>query len=201
MASWNWPLLEITYQVLGWTAFVSWSIGFYPQVILNFRRKRYQWNSVSSFVSGKLGNQHSPAVEGALTLRDSDAYTCSEQRCGFKFRFCLAQSDEAQLLFDLQCHPLLQCCRTEAVFREIWLWTGLFMASLWFSYQLAADRWMSTSAYCGSFYIFSVTFDVIPGPNWDFEGHIVALCCRMFYLETNSSLLLRIYSLTCQKNS
>ncbi|KAB1211747.1 hypothetical protein CJ030_MR6G007985 [Morella rubra] len=39
MASWNSIPLEITYQVLGWTAFLSWSISFYPQVILNFRRK------------------------------------------------------------------------------------------------------------------------------------------------------------------
>ncbi|KAM1014993.1 hypothetical protein ACFX13_045578 [Malus domestica] len=39
MASWNSTPLEITYEVLGWTAFVSWSISFYPQVILNFRRK------------------------------------------------------------------------------------------------------------------------------------------------------------------
>ncbi|XVF13975.1 hypothetical protein REPUB_Repub09cG0016400 [Reevesia pubescens] len=39
MASWNSIPLEITYELLGWLAFVSWSIGFYPQVILNFRRK------------------------------------------------------------------------------------------------------------------------------------------------------------------
>uniref|UniRef100_A0A9I9DPC1 Cystinosin homolog n=1 Tax=Cucumis melo TaxID=3656 RepID=A0A9I9DPC1_CUCME len=39
MASWNSIPLEIIYQVLGWFAFVSWSISFYPQVILNFRRK------------------------------------------------------------------------------------------------------------------------------------------------------------------
>lgn len=39
MASWNSIPLEITYQVLGWTAFLSWSISFYPQVILNFHRK------------------------------------------------------------------------------------------------------------------------------------------------------------------
>ena len=41
MASWNSTSLEIIYQVFGWTAFVSWSISFYPQVILNFRRKRF----------------------------------------------------------------------------------------------------------------------------------------------------------------
>ncbi|CAN1321905.1 Cystinosin homolog [Linum perenne] len=40
MASWNSIPLEVTYQTLGWLAFVSWSISFYPQVILNFRRKR-----------------------------------------------------------------------------------------------------------------------------------------------------------------
>nr|POE88789.1 cystinosin like [Quercus suber] len=39
MASWNSISLEISYQVLGWTAFSSWSIGYYPQIILNFRRK------------------------------------------------------------------------------------------------------------------------------------------------------------------
>ncbi|KAK6798829.1 hypothetical protein RDI58_006532 [Solanum bulbocastanum] len=39
MASWNSVPLEVLYNVLGWLAFVSWSISFYPQVILNFRRK------------------------------------------------------------------------------------------------------------------------------------------------------------------
>ncbi|GMN42654.1 hypothetical protein TIFTF001_011863 [Ficus carica] len=39
MASWNSIPLEITYEILGWIAFLSWSISFYPQVILNFRRK------------------------------------------------------------------------------------------------------------------------------------------------------------------
>lgn len=39
MASWNSFPLEITYEVFGWIAFISWSISFYPQVILNFRRK------------------------------------------------------------------------------------------------------------------------------------------------------------------
>ncbi|XP_044502264.1 cystinosin homolog [Mangifera indica] len=39
MASWNSIPLEITYQILGWISFISWSVSFYPQVILNFRRK------------------------------------------------------------------------------------------------------------------------------------------------------------------
>ncbi|XP_010250903.1 PREDICTED: cystinosin homolog [Nelumbo nucifera] len=39
MASWNSLPFEISYQVFGWIAFFSWSFSFYPQVILNFRRK------------------------------------------------------------------------------------------------------------------------------------------------------------------
>ncbi|XP_068665549.1 cystinosin homolog [Aristolochia californica] len=39
MASWHSLPLEIAYQVLGWVAFFSWSFSFYPQVILNYRRK------------------------------------------------------------------------------------------------------------------------------------------------------------------
>ncbi|KAK8923840.1 hypothetical protein KSP39_PZI019287 [Platanthera zijinensis] len=39
MAAWNSVYLEVTYQVLGWIAFFSWSFSFYPQVILNFKRK------------------------------------------------------------------------------------------------------------------------------------------------------------------
>jgi cystinosin len=28
------------YQLLGWLAFTAWSISFWPQVLLNYRRKR-----------------------------------------------------------------------------------------------------------------------------------------------------------------
>jgi len=41
MSSWNSVSLEVTYEILGWFAFIVWSISFYPQVILNFRRKRF----------------------------------------------------------------------------------------------------------------------------------------------------------------
>ena len=45
MVSWNSVPLHVSYEVLGWFAFACWSISFYPQVILNFRRKRYWlWN-------------------------------------------------------------------------------------------------------------------------------------------------------------
>ncbi|KAJ1685786.1 hypothetical protein LUZ63_017176 [Rhynchospora breviuscula] len=39
MASWNSVYWEIVYNVFGWIAFFSWSFSFYPQVILNYRRK------------------------------------------------------------------------------------------------------------------------------------------------------------------
>ena len=32
--------LAILYQVLGWVAFAAWSFSFYPQVLLNYKRKR-----------------------------------------------------------------------------------------------------------------------------------------------------------------
>ncbi|KAJ9562523.1 hypothetical protein OSB04_007683 [Centaurea solstitialis] len=38
-SSWNSSELEVLSTVLGWIAFCAWSISFYPQVILNFRRK------------------------------------------------------------------------------------------------------------------------------------------------------------------
>ncbi|KAL5057327.1 hypothetical protein RYX36_028931 [Vicia faba] len=39
MSAWNSVPLHVSYEALGWFAFVCWSISFWPQVILNFRRK------------------------------------------------------------------------------------------------------------------------------------------------------------------
>ncbi|XP_027923327.1 cystinosin homolog isoform X2 [Vigna unguiculata] len=39
MVPWNSFPLEVSYQVLGWLAFLSWGVAGYPQLILNFRRK------------------------------------------------------------------------------------------------------------------------------------------------------------------
>ncbi|XP_074286639.1 cystinosin homolog [Silene latifolia] len=36
---WNSFAMEMTYEIFGWIAFFSWSSSFYPQLILNFRRK------------------------------------------------------------------------------------------------------------------------------------------------------------------
>ncbi|XP_027359361.1 cystinosin homolog [Abrus precatorius] len=39
MDSWHSEPLHVSYEVVGWFAFVCWSLSFYPQVILNFHRK------------------------------------------------------------------------------------------------------------------------------------------------------------------
>nr|XP_043607671.1 cystinosin homolog [Erigeron canadensis]XP_043607672.1 cystinosin homolog [Erigeron canadensis] len=39
MASWNSTELKVLSNVFGWIAFCAWSISFYPQVLLNFKRK------------------------------------------------------------------------------------------------------------------------------------------------------------------
>ncbi|XP_028773852.1 cystinosin homolog [Neltuma alba] len=39
MSSWNSVPLHVSYEVLGWLTFCCWSISFYPQVIMNYRRK------------------------------------------------------------------------------------------------------------------------------------------------------------------
>ncbi|XP_068502147.1 cystinosin homolog isoform X2 [Phaseolus vulgaris] len=39
MVPWKSFPLEVTYQVFGWLAFLSWAVAGYPQIILNFRRK------------------------------------------------------------------------------------------------------------------------------------------------------------------
>ncbi|KAJ4766270.1 Cystinosin [Rhynchospora pubera] len=39
MDSWNSIYEEVAYGVLGWISFLSWSLCFYPQVLLNYRRK------------------------------------------------------------------------------------------------------------------------------------------------------------------
>ncbi|CAN6448935.1 unnamed protein product [Victoria cruziana] len=39
MSSWHSFPLEVAYEVFGWIAFFSWSLSFYPQVLLNYQRK------------------------------------------------------------------------------------------------------------------------------------------------------------------
>ena len=36
----SWPVVIIN-QIIGWVYFLAWSVSFYPQIVLNFTRKRY----------------------------------------------------------------------------------------------------------------------------------------------------------------
>eukprot|EP00897_Mesotaenium_endlicherianum_P004706 jgi/Mesen1/4263/ME000022S03545 len=38
-AAWHWEGLHVLYEILGWLAFATWSMSFYPQAILNYKRK------------------------------------------------------------------------------------------------------------------------------------------------------------------
>lgn len=40
MAEWHSSVLHFLYESFGWIAFLSWSISFWPQVLLNYKRKR-----------------------------------------------------------------------------------------------------------------------------------------------------------------
>ena len=37
----NSAAVEVITVVVGWVYFVAWSVSFYPQVVLNFTRKRF----------------------------------------------------------------------------------------------------------------------------------------------------------------
>lgn len=103
MASWNSFPLKITYEVFGWLAFVSWSISFYPQAILNFRRKRQIFlHTLFSYCY-------------FVILKSYFLLVLLLQCGGFELRFRGAEFDEALLLLDLQRFALLQLCNPEAV--------------------------------------------------------------------------------------
>ena len=38
--------LDIFSQVIGWIYFAAWSVSFYPQVYLNWKRKRYYYYNI-----------------------------------------------------------------------------------------------------------------------------------------------------------
>ena len=111
MANWNSIPLEITYEVLGWTAFISWSISFYPQVILNFRRKRYflYRNKFPTFFFFSQPGFRFP-THTCIFLKFYylglllGVWT---QCCGVELRFRGAEFDEALFLSHIQRGPLL----------------------------------------------------------------------------------------------
>ncbi|KAL6521802.1 hypothetical protein OROGR_018371 [Orobanche gracilis] len=94
MASWNSVHLEILYNVLGWVAFVSWSISFYPQVILNFRRKSVVGLNFD-FLMLNLTKHSSYLIYNASLFFSSTVRRQYHERFGFNELIPVAANDVA----------------------------------------------------------------------------------------------------------
>ncbi|KAF3444519.1 hypothetical protein FNV43_RR14211 [Rhamnella rubrinervis] len=94
MASWNSIPLEITQRVLGWIAFASWGVGFYPQVILNFRRKSVVGLNFDYMVLSFIKHSSYLIYNASLYL-SSDVQEQYFQKYGFREMIPVALNDVA----------------------------------------------------------------------------------------------------------
>ncbi|CAL2250666.1 unnamed protein product [Prunus armeniaca] len=94
MASWNSIQLEITYRVLGWMGFACWSVGGYPQVILNFRRKSVVGLSFD-FVLLSLTKQSSYLIYNASLYFSSSVQKQYWEKYGYGQMIPVAVNDVA----------------------------------------------------------------------------------------------------------
>jgi cystinosin len=94
MASWNSVPLEVLYNVLGWVAFFSWSISFYPQVILNFRRKSVVGLNFD-FVLLNLTKHSSYLIYNASLFFSSTVQRQYREKFGFDEMIPVAANDVA----------------------------------------------------------------------------------------------------------
>ncbi|KAL6139505.1 hypothetical protein ACLB2K_057809 [Fragaria x ananassa] len=94
VASWNSIPLEITYRVLGWLTFTFWSVGFYPQVILNFRRKSVVGLSID-FVVLNLTKHSSYLIYNATLYFSSSVQKQYFDKYGFGEMIPVAANDVA----------------------------------------------------------------------------------------------------------
>ncbi|XP_051117396.1 cystinosin homolog isoform X3 [Andrographis paniculata] len=94
MASWNSVQLEVLYHVLGWIAFVSWSISFYPQVVLNFRRKSVVGLNFD-FVLLNLTKHSSYLIYNASLFFSSTVQRQYREKFGFNEMIPVAANDVA----------------------------------------------------------------------------------------------------------
>ncbi|KAI3463071.1 hypothetical protein Pfo_019734 [Paulownia fortunei] len=94
MASWNSVHLEVLYNILGWLAFFSWSISFYPQVILNFRRKSVVGLNFD-FVILNLTKHSSYLIYNASLFFSSAVQRQYHEKFGFKEMIPVASNDVA----------------------------------------------------------------------------------------------------------
>ncbi|PIN17823.1 putative membrane protein [Handroanthus impetiginosus] len=94
MASWNSVPLEVLYDVLGWLAFISWSITGYPQVILNFRRKSVVGLNFD-FMLLNLTKQSSYLIYNASLFFSSNVQKQYHEKFGFNEMIPVAVNDVA----------------------------------------------------------------------------------------------------------
>ncbi|XP_050382791.1 cystinosin homolog [Argentina anserina] len=94
VASWNSIPLEITYRVLGWLTVTFWSVGFYPQVILNFLRKSVVGLSMD-FVVLNLTKHSSYLIYNATLYFSSAVQKQYFEKYGFGEMIPVAANDVA----------------------------------------------------------------------------------------------------------
>ncbi|KAK4477344.1 hypothetical protein RD792_016561 [Penstemon davidsonii] len=94
MADWNSVNLEVLYYVLGWIAFSSWAFCFYPQVILNFRRKSVLGLNFD-FVVLNLTKHTSYLIYNASLYFNSTVQRQYRQKFGFDQMIPVAANDVA----------------------------------------------------------------------------------------------------------
>ncbi|KAL0450741.1 UNVERIFIED_CONTAM: Cystinosin [Sesamum latifolium] len=94
MASWNSVELEVLFYVLGWISFCSWAICFYPQLILNFRRKSVQGLNFD-FVVLNLTKHTSYLIYNASLFFSSTVQRQYRQKYGFNQMIPVAVNDVA----------------------------------------------------------------------------------------------------------
>ncbi|XP_071910032.1 cystinosin homolog isoform X2 [Coffea arabica] len=93
-SSWNSTPLQVLHDVLGWIAFASWSISFYPQVILNFRRKSVVGLNFD-FVVLNLTKHSSYLIYNASVFFSSAVQRQYHQKFGFDQMIPVAANDVA----------------------------------------------------------------------------------------------------------
>ena len=128
-AAWNSAGLYVLYQVLGWLAFTVWSFSFWPQVTLNYQRKRsvaYFWSRMMGvFGNAKAAVHYSWHIFGnAVDLENWLVWGLALQCSWIAFWLRRLQPHEALFVLDLQCSPLLQPICSTPIPWEIWLWWG-----------------------------------------------------------------------------
>ncbi|CDP16643.1 unnamed protein product [Coffea canephora] len=93
-SSWNSTPLQVLHALLGWIAFASWSISFYPQVILNFRRKSVVGLNFD-FVLLNLTKHSSYLIYNASLFFSSAVQRQYHQKFGFDQMIPVAANDVA----------------------------------------------------------------------------------------------------------